>query len=169
MLSHEASAVQSTVDAPHGYRDVEQVESDLEEDLSPDELDVPEQTMVDDLQKVEKFLFKTNAFQVMERELFDFVFPSFRFEMMRWISKERLSGKLSHKQLRDLEVIVSELQHIAPDQISLSLQNTPSLTNNIKGKWEEFTGETWDWGLLEPYVRPLVKGEARLHWICVSL
>ncbi|KAJ5159796.1 uncharacterized protein N7482_006800 [Penicillium canariense] len=108
--------------------------------LSPDELDLPEQTIVHDLERVGEFLFKTNAFQVIEREFFDFVFPSFRSIMMRWIPKERQSGSFTHKQLRELEVIVSELQHIATDQISLSLHDTASVINNIKGNSRERHG-----------------------------
>jgi tetratricopeptide (TPR) repeat protein len=155
----------------NGPRGIEQAESDSDEDSSLDGLDEQEaqdQTMGDNLQIVEDFLFRTNAFPIMEREFFDFVFPSFRSIMMRWISKERGSGNFTQKQLVNLEAIVSELQHVTPDQISLNLQDEPSTINNIKGRWERFTGETWDWWPLVPYMRPLTRGEARLHWKCVS-
>jgi hypothetical protein len=169
--NQEVSEERSNANSLPGPRGIELAESDSDEDSSLDGLDGQEaqdQVMGDTLQIVEDFLFRTNAFPIMEREFFDFVFPSFRSIMMRWISKERGSGTFTQKQLQNLEVIVSELQHITPDQISLSLQDTPSATNKVKGRWERFTGETWDWWPLAPYMRPLARGEARLHWKCVS-
>ncbi|KAJ5876151.1 uncharacterized protein N7529_001735 [Penicillium soppii] len=152
-------------------RGVERAESDSDEYSSLDGLDEQEaqdQTIGDNFHIVEEFLFRTTAFPTMEREFFDFVFPSFRSIMMRWISKQRGSGAFTQKQLQNLEAIVSELQHITPDRISFSLQDTSSAVNKIKGRWERFTGETWDWWPLAPYMRPLARGEARLHWNCVS-
>lgn len=169
--NQKASEARPNADFLLEPRGIEQAESDSDEDLSLDGMDGQEaqdQMMGDNLQIVEEFLFRTNAFPIMEREFFDFVSPSFRSIMMRWITKERGSGNFTQKQLQNLEAIVSELQHITPDQISLNLQDTPSTINNIKGRWEKFTGETWDWWPLAPYMRPLTRGEVRLRWKCVS-
>ena len=127
-----------------------------------------EPTLLDGLQRGWDFLFKTNAFEILKSELFDYVYPSFRSILMKWISKKRRHKSFTEKQLRDLEVLVSELQHIPPSDISIILEKTWTMINNIKGKWENFTAETWDWWPLEPYKRPLLNGESRLEWRCVS-
>jgi hypothetical protein len=108
-------------------------------------------------------------FRREKQEFLDTVFPSLRTILLNWISKKRRTGKLSKVQLRYLEVVTSELQHISPDRISLSFEEDFSIVNRIKGMWETFTAETWDWWPLRPYMRPLTKGEARLHWKCVSI
>ena len=143
------------------------VESDSDEESIPEQLEMQEHTIVDDLRKVVYFLFGTNAFEVMEKEFFDFVFPSFRAIMMRWILKKHRAEEISDKQRRDLEVIASELQHIPAEDISISFESDYSIVNNIKGRWENFTGEIWDWRPLRPYKRPLASGEVRLQWKCV--
>ncbi|KAJ5904192.1 hypothetical protein N7504_006575 [Penicillium tannophilum] len=155
-------------DNSDGFSRVEEDDLDADSDLSADELEVQPEIRIDEIERIEAFLFQTNAFQVMERSLFDFVYPSLRSILMKWISKKRRLKELTPKQLRNLEVAVSELQHIAPGRISVSLHDTPSVMNNIKGKWESFTAETWYWGPFKPYMRPLATGEARLHWRCVT-
>lgn len=87
---------------------------------------------------------------------------------MRWVSKQRKCGNFTIEQLQKIEAIISELQHISPDQISIRLQENFSVLNHIKGRWERFTGEAWDWWPLSPYMGPLAAGETRLHWKCVS-
>ncbi|KAJ5765679.1 kinesin [Penicillium odoratum] len=96
---------------------IEEVESESESGMSEDEFEVQEATILDDIQRLEDFLFTSNAFQVMERKFFDFVYPSLRSKLMKWITKERRLKRFTPELLRDLEVVVSELQHIAVDQI----------------------------------------------------
>ena len=145
----------------------EPVGSDSDDHLSLEDLDLQGQEIVDELQKVENFFFQSNAFQIMERRFFDFVYPSLRSILMNWISYQRRIEIFTKEQLRDLELIVSELQHISSDQITLSLSDKRSLINSFKGKLEELTGETWDWWPLKPHMRTLAKDNARLHWECV--
>ena len=145
----------------------EPVGSDSDDHLSLEDLDLQGQEIVDELQKVENFFFQSNAFQIMERRFFDFVYPSLRSILMNWISHQRRIEIFTKEQLRDLELIVSELQHISSDQITLSLSDKRSFINSFKGKLEELTGETWDWWPLKPYMRTLAKDNARLHWECV--
>ena len=135
--------------------------------MSLEDLDLQGQEIMDELQKVENFFFQSNAFQIMERRFFDFVYPSLRSILMNWISYQRRIEIFTKEQLRDLELIVSELQHISSDQITLSLSDKRSFINSFKGKLEELTGETWDWWPLKPYMRTLAKDNARLHWECV--
>lgn len=149
-------------DEPRAGETDEQYYTNLEES------EKREPTLLDGLQRGWDFLFKTNAFEILKSELFDYVYPSFRSILMKWISKKRRHKSLTEKQLRDLEVLVSELQHIPPSDISIILEKTWTMINNIKGKWENFTAETWDWWPLEPYKRPLLNGESRLEWRCVS-
>ncbi|KAJ5099824.1 hypothetical protein N7532_006825 [Penicillium argentinense] len=147
-------------------------DDEIESDSDSDADSIPEgfegQTIMDDLEKTEYLLFKSNAFLIMEREFHDFVFPSLRSELGKWIAKKRRAVAFTAKQLRDIETVVSELQHIAPDQIFLNKEEDTSIINKIKGKWETFTAETWDWWPLRPYMRPLANGESRLYWRCVS-
>ena len=145
----------------------EPVGSDSDDHLSLEDLDLQGQEIVDELQKVENFFFQSNAFQIMERRFFDFVYPSLRSILMNWISYQRRIEIFTKEQLRDLELIVSELQHISSDQITLSLSDKRSFINSFKGKLEELTGETWDWWPLKPHMRTLAKDNARLHWECV--
>ena len=145
----------------------EPVGSDSDDHLSLEDLDLQGQEIMDELQKVENFFFQSNAFQIMERRFFDFVYPSLRSILMNWISYQRRIEIFTKEQLRDLELIVSELQHISSDQITLSLSDKRSLINSFKGKLEELTGETWDWWPLKPHMRTLAKDNARLHWECV--
>jgi hypothetical protein len=91
---------------------------------------------------------------------------------MGWISKQRRDRQrhdkhFSNKQLRDLEVLISELQHVVPDQIVTDVNGTMTAANYLKGIVEDFTGETWDWWPLKPRMRALTKGEVRLWWDCV--
>ena len=104
----------------------------------------------------------------METQLFDFIYPSFRSILMNWISNERRTKHSTPRKLRDLGIVISELQHCAPDQISISSSDARSMTNILKGKLEDLTGQVWDWWPLEPYMRGLAKDEVRLHWRCVS-
>ncbi|KAJ5995716.1 kinesin [Penicillium waksmanii] len=150
-------------------RDEVDSDSDSEADSIPDAPEIAEQTLVDDLQRIEHLIFHSNAFQIMEREFHDFVFPSMRSILFKWILKKRRSGEFTSTQLHNLEVIVSELQHVGPDKIALSFDEDYSILNTIKGKWEAFTAERWDWWPLRPYMRALANDEARLHWQCVSL
>ena len=145
----------------------EPVGSDSDDHLSLEDLDLQGQEIMDELQKVENFFFQSNAFQIMERRFFDFVYPSLRSILMNWISYQRRIEIFTKEQLRDLELIVSELQHISSDQITLSLSDKRSLINSFKGKLEELTGETWDWWPLKPHMRTLAKDNARLHCECV--
>ena len=101
----------------------EPVGSDSDDHLSLEDLDLQGQEIVDELQKVENFFFQSNAFQIMERRFFDFVYPSLRSILMNWISYQRRIEIFTKEQLRDLELIVSELQHISSDQITLSLSD----------------------------------------------
>ncbi|KAF2189112.1 hypothetical protein K469DRAFT_702842, partial [Zopfia rhizophila CBS 207.26] len=144
----------------------EQAESDSDDESSMEDADLQGDAIVNELQQVEAFLFTSNAFHNLERRLFEFVHPSLRSILMGWISKQRRAGNLSIKQLRDLEMLVSELQHIPPDQISIDLRDTGSAINYLKGKVEDFTGETWDWWPLKPRMRALSDGEVRLRWTC---
>lgn len=161
---------EKTPKEPGGH---EQVVSDSDSDSDAnsiqDALETQQPTTVNDLQSIESIIFKTNAFEIMQTEFFDFLFPSLRSILMKWISKQRRAGALTSKQLRDLEMIVSELQHVAHHQISFTLHDSGSIINSIKGKWEGFTLETWDWWPLSPYMRPLANEEARMQWRCVSL
>lgn len=145
----------------------EPVGSDSDDHLSLEDLDLQGQEIMDELQKVENFFFQSNAFQIMERRFFDFVYSSLRSILMNWISYQRRIEIFTKEQLRDLELIVSELQHISSDQITLSLSDKRSFINSFKGKLEELTGETWDWWPLKPHMRTLAKDNARLHWECV--
>lgn len=157
--------------APKKSGDGDQVYSgsDFDSSTNPSSDAFEGQTIVNELQGLEDILFKTNAFHIMEREFQDFVFPSLRSILCKWIVKKRRTGGLTRNQLRDLEVVISELQHVPPEKISMSLDEDSSVINCIKGKWETFTAETWDWWPLRPYMRPLGKGEIRLHWECVSI
>ena len=145
----------------------EPVGSDSDDHLSLEDLDLQGQEIMDELQKVENFFFQSNAFQIMERRFFDFVYPSLRSILMNWISYQRRIEIFTKEQLQDLELIVSELQHISSDQITLSLSDKRSFINSFKGKLEELTGETWDWWPLKPHMRILAKDNARLHCECV--
>ncbi|KAJ5538671.1 hypothetical protein N7494_008150 [Penicillium frequentans] len=143
--------------------------SDSDKSSSSDYLDLNEQAIVDALQNIEGFLFKSNAFQRMEMQLFDFVYPSFRSILMDWTSNQRRTQRFTQKQIRGLELVISELQHIAPDQVFIKFSNAKAMTNELKGKFENITGQVWDWWPLQPYMRALAKDEARLYWNCVSL
>lgn len=105
----------------------------------------------------------------MEAQFHEFVFPSFSSIMMDWISREKKSNPPAKEEsVRALEILVSELQHIPPSDISCSLQEDPSMLNKLKGRWEDITGEPWNWWPLRPYMRPLSPGQTRLEWKCVS-
>jgi hypothetical protein len=123
---------------------------------------------LDGLHQVETMWFSSDAFENFTRRLYEFVHPSFRSILMSWISKQRRGNKFRPKQLRDLEKLVSELQYIAPDQISIDVIKTTTVANYLKGIVEDVTGETWDWWPLKPRMRTLMEGEVRLSWICVS-
>ncbi|KAJ5273156.1 P-loop containing nucleoside triphosphate hydrolase protein [Penicillium angulare] len=153
---------------PEG-RDELDSDSDSEADSIPDAPEIAERTLVDDLQRIEHLIFQSNAFQMMEREFHDFVFPSMRSILFKWILEKRRNGEFMSTQLLNLEVVVSELQHVPPDKIALSFDEDTSILNTIKGLWEAFTAERWDWWPLRPYMRALGNDEARLHWQCVSL
>ncbi|KAJ6094202.1 hypothetical protein N7467_003047 [Penicillium canescens] len=141
--------------------------SDSDENSSASEdSDLNGKEIVNDIQQFEDFLFKSNAFGLMETQLFDFIYPSFRSILMNWISNERRTQHSTPRKLRDLGIVISELQHIALDQISISSSDARSMTNVLKGKLEDFTGQVWDWWPLEPYMRGLARDEVRLHWRC---
>lgn len=165
-MTDDSREAQVVTEVPNGISDADE-ESDAGDESLPEELEVRRETILDDLQKAGGTLFETHAFEVMENGLHDFVFPTLRTIMTSWILKKHHAQKISSKRRRDLEVIVSELQHIPTEEIFVTFDDDNSIINKAKGSWERFTGEIWDWRPLRPYMRPLASGEARLQWKCV--
>lgn len=145
-----------------------QADSDSNDDESSvGDIQQQDDAAIDGLYQVEALWYSSNAFDNFTRQLHEYVHPSLRSILMGWISKQRRDKHLRNKQLQDLEVLVSELQHVAPDQILTDVNDTTSVVNYLKGIVEDLTGETWDWWPLKPRMRALGKGEVRLRWECV--
>jgi tetratricopeptide (TPR) repeat protein len=143
-------------------------DSDSESHSSIEDLDLNGHAIVNELQQIGDLLFNSDAFQLMEVKFFGLVNPSFGCILMEWISEQRRAQQYSTNQIRSLEIVAGELQHIVPDQISISSSDTKSIVNNFKGRFEDLTGKVWDWWPLRPYMRGLAEGEVRLQWRCVS-
>ena len=61
------------------------------------------------------------------------------------------------------------LMSIPYDRIWFSDEEDPSLVNRLKTMIEDATEENWNWWPLRPRMKTLLKGQTRVHWICVSL
>lgn len=81
-----------------------------------------------------------------------FVHPPRLRVMRRWIETESRSGRLSIKQLRELETVLSEVQQIPGEGVHISPSDPGSTINTLKGKLEGLTRETWDWWPLQPHM-----------------
>ncbi|KAL4767110.1 hypothetical protein BDW60DRAFT_164127 [Aspergillus nidulans var. acristatus] len=148
---------------------LEQNDSASDNESSSESSDFPSQATGYELKRAEVFLFKSNAFRYMEKQLFNFVHPSFHSILMTWVQKQRRYETHSPKELSVLEELISELQFVDPTSITISSSHSDSLFNRFKGAFERLTGEEWDWWPLQPYMRSLAKDEVRLCWKCVGL
>ena len=93
---------------------------------------------------------------------------SFQCILMEWIHRHQHAGAVPEQQLRDLEVLVSEIQYIDPRQIYTSEVCEVGVVDYLKGQFEDAIGEPWDWWPLKPCSRAIPDGESRLWWTCVS-
>jgi hypothetical protein len=150
--------------------DVEEIDSDDDDVSSVDSADAQDDATaaLAVLEQVENSWFTSEAFDRFKISLYGVVHPTFRTVMMDWIKKQRRNTNSSGQKLQELEVLVSELQHIPPTEITVSEVDPSSITNYLKCTVEEVMGESWDWWPLEQPTRNLSDDEVRLHWTCVS-
>jgi hypothetical protein len=123
-----------------------------------------------ELSLVKRFMVSSLAFASLQKNLHDFVYPSFKSSVHHLI--DTLS-RPKHKEFKicsryDLRGLVAELQHVQPNQVSITYKEDISLTDHVKGWIEDRTCEEWEWWPLRPRLRALSPYEARLRWPCVS-
>ena len=65
--------------------------------------------------------------------------------------------------------LLGELLSIPRHRIVYEGTRELTLLERMQGRFEELTELEWDWWPLPPRMRPLLDGECRVHWQCVSI
>ena len=115
------------------------------------------------------FIKSSFALQALRSSLQDFVHPPFQTKLQELLDRPSLTtGLESNKVMADIRGLIAELQEVRPESIGVSCRSKESFTDYLKGIVEDFTSEEWEWWPLKPRRRPILAGQARLQWRCVS-
>jgi hypothetical protein len=126
------------------------------------------------LHHMENFILGSVAYQTLHRRLHEFVYPSLRSELRDLLEAWSRPGHEYHAHVAHYQLpnLVAELQHIAPDQIKIDIEDgnnhfVHKFVGSCQNAVERWTGERWDWWPMPLYPRPLKQEEARVQWKCV--
>ncbi|KAI0842910.1 hypothetical protein F5Y06DRAFT_76436 [Hypoxylon sp. FL0890] len=124
------------------------------------------------LDRMERFIQESIAYQILRRQVYDFVYPSLGSRLRDLVSSwSRPSHKYHDYIIRyKLSNLVAELQYINPDTIRFDYNEETDYLAKAVGYSqtlvELWTNERWDWWPLAQCSRPLKEGETRLRWEC---
>lgn len=143
------------------------------DDSSSEEGDpeVQDSDALTELRRVEGFMISSTAFATLRDDLQDFVYPSLKSLVLKWVFRKHTHG---HREFLEptaskLERLISQLHYIQHEHIVISYNDKPSIVNYLKSRIEDRLGETWNWWPLKPRMHELLPGQARIHWRCVSI
>jgi len=127
------------------------------------------------LERMERLILGSIAFQTLRRRLHAFVHPSLPSRLRDLITEwSRLDHKYhGHVTRYKLFNLWAELQYIHPHEIRFGYDegvhhNLRKILGHCQDAVERWTGERWDWWPLPPCSRPLKMGEEIVQWKCVS-
>lgn len=125
-----------------------------------------------EVQKAKDFITQSAAFQMMSRQIHDFVHPPMISELQRRLRKY-LSAEGPSSAIRKsygLPNLVRELHNIPPLAIRVEEDGDKtrhSTLDSVRWKIEKWSGESWDWWPMKPPKRPISNGHSRITWECV--
>ncbi|KAF2811609.1 uncharacterized protein BDZ99DRAFT_277958 [Mytilinidion resinicola] len=121
------------------------------------------------VQSLAAFLSNSIAFQLLQQNLRDFVFPKISGELDR-ISQRILRHPrvLSNKDIAVLQGVIYQLRQADPASISVS-DHQASVKDKWKIKMEQLCGSSWDWWPIQEPIYPTRPGHIYILWQCVSL
>jgi hypothetical protein len=161
-------------EAKSSEREPKGVNSDSEFEENGADDDITESQNYEKLPKlsvVKDFMITSTAFSMFRENLRQFIQPASRPKLgllLAKLSKPGRNNSIPESSKSKLRSLIRDLDFISPGQIRISYKESSSLLNYLKGIVEKLTKETWEWWPLQPRMRPLCHGYARLHWDCVS-
>lgn len=135
-----------------------------------DDYEYNDDTAFPEISRAERFLLRGAAFRSLIARLNEWVYPSFHVRVRKLLDLvPKPDGQEANLRLRhELFQLVAEIRYIPPNEISFSKQERMGGLNYLQGLIQGWSGQTWDWRPLKPYMRPLSDGETRILWTCVG-
>jgi hypothetical protein len=119
-----------------------------------------------DLAKARQFIETSFAFTALQKNLQDFVNPTFASRLGDII--KRLARMSPHiKDFSHLQRVASELRHTNPHNIQIQRAEIIHWNDEVRAKIEDWTRQEWEWWPLERPRRRLGNGTAKVEWLCV--
>ena len=147
----------------YGSEDEDQSISDDDNELKTE--DLPE------LSRIQQFLLSSVAFNDFRTHIREFIQPSLKTKLRRLVanmSQSTLHNPISEPCRLHLESLISELDVLRAEELTISTHDNLSISNLIKSGIEDFTMKKWDWWPLRPRLKCLSGGCVRIRWYCVS-